>query len=255
MHTYVLIHTSLSDCCYRAGCTLSQWAPSVTSQWQLRRTMRHHTPASNKHPSASGLTHCHQPYPLLLLHPTTPHSPHPLFLSLFLYLTFSLMSCNTDNEPDDLPLIRLSLACLVIDPQLSLQLIIWASTWTPAPGGILKSCTIIVLIKEPEDLLHPLFYPFLLPSIFHLSFHFLLPPCLLPKISPSPCFYFCVSSSFPLSSRPLPSSSEARGTERGIEKNIKDGEMWRERVHSSLPQITAINQPGQKLSHQLDLKH
>lgn len=27
------------------------------------------------------------------------------------------------------------------------------------------------------------------------------------------------------------------------------------RVHSSLPQITAINQPGQELSHQLDLKH
>lgn len=31
-------------------------------------------------------------------------------------LSFTLMSCNTDNVADDLSLIWLSLACLVIDP-------------------------------------------------------------------------------------------------------------------------------------------
>lgn len=117
MHTLVLIHTSLSDCCYRAGCTLSYRAPPVTGQWLVAAEEdynRSHT-VSNTHTSGSWLTHCHQPCPLFLPHPTT-LTPHPLFPSLFLDLTFPLMSCNTDNEPDDLPLIRLSLACLVIDP-------------------------------------------------------------------------------------------------------------------------------------------
>lgn len=36
------------------------------------------------------------------------------------FLSFALMSCNTDNVADDLSLISLSLACLVIDPLLSL---------------------------------------------------------------------------------------------------------------------------------------
>lgn len=41
-------------------------------------------------------------------------------LALSTLLSFTLMSCNTDNVPDDLSLISLSLACLVIDPLLSL---------------------------------------------------------------------------------------------------------------------------------------
>lgn len=43
-----------------------------------------------------------------------------LGLSLSTFLSFTLMSCNTDNVADDLSLISLSLACLVIDPLLSL---------------------------------------------------------------------------------------------------------------------------------------
>lgn len=52
---------------------------------------------------------------------------------------------------------------------------------------------------------------------------------------------------------------QRRGGRKGKER--KKGERCGGRVsnigsvHSSLPQITAINQPGQKLSHQLDLKH
>lgn len=128
MCTPVLIRASLSDCCYRAGFAHGTGLPPVTSQWQLMRK------SSPSHTSTAH-THTHTPIsfwdntlpPIL---PSPPASPrHPLLpscpplpptpsflLCLFLYLTFPLMSCNTDNEPDDLPLIQLSLACLVIDP-------------------------------------------------------------------------------------------------------------------------------------------
>lgn len=90
--------------------------------------------------------------------------------------------------------------------------------------------------------------------IFSISFFLPVSP---PKISPSPYFYSRVSSSFPLSSRPLPSAGpRGGGGEKGGEKRKKSGRVSNiGRVHSSLPQITAINQPCQKLSHQLDLKH
>lgn len=61
----------------------------------------------------AGLTHRHQPCPSFLPRQT---ALTPFFLPSFPTSLFPLMSCNTDNEPDDLPLIRLSLACLVIDP-------------------------------------------------------------------------------------------------------------------------------------------
>ena len=113
-HTLVSIHTSLSDCCYRAGCTLSYRAPSChRSVAAEKRTATHHTPVADARPIGLCVNTPPPTHPASTGHP---HSPIPFSLSLFLHLTFPLMSCNTDNEPDDLPLIRLSLACLVIDP-------------------------------------------------------------------------------------------------------------------------------------------
>lgn len=88
--------------------------------------------------------------------------------------------------------------------------------------------------------------------------------CPLPsQISPpSVLFLLCVSSSFSLSSQPLPPAAQAKGG--GAGGWGKKGKEWERRearvsnigrVHFSLPQITAIKQPGQMLSHQFDSKH
>lgn len=130
MHTQVLIQPSFSDCCYRAGCTLSPPQPSsppAPPHWSQAGgcICPSHPTITHTH-QYQAHTHTHQPtHPRTDMLPLTlspclarpPSLLHPSFFSpLFLSLTFPLMSCNTDNEPDDLPLIRLSLACLVIDP-------------------------------------------------------------------------------------------------------------------------------------------
>ncbi len=88
MHTLVLIRTSLGDCCYRVGCTLSYRPLPVTALWRLRRTASHHTPVFNTHPSASRLTCCHQSCHLA---PSLPSSSpeHPCSPILFFFPSFS----------------------------------------------------------------------------------------------------------------------------------------------------------------------
>lgn len=77
VHTLVLIHTSLSDCCYRTGCTLSYGAPPVTGQWQLRRTATPHAPVSSTHPSASEASTLPPSLPSPPASPNHPHSTPP----------------------------------------------------------------------------------------------------------------------------------------------------------------------------------
>ena len=80
--------------------------------------------------------------------------------------------------------------------------------------------------------------------IFSISFFLPVSP---PKMSPSPYFHSRVSSSFPLSSRPLPSAGPGGGGGGG------GGKIGR--VPSSPPQKTAINPHGPKPGPPLNLKN
>lgn len=99
-------------------------------------------------------------------------------------------------------------------------------------------------------------HPFWLPSFAHLSISFFLLVS-FPNFSIS--VFFLVSPPHFLCHHSHYHQQWSQGGRQGKGKN-----KWERcgarvsnigRVHSSLPQITAINQPGQKLSHQLDLKH